>query len=306
VTRTDVDAEVAALSRRQHGAWSRAQALACGAGTSLIARRIRTGRWIWLDTGVYGDPAVPPTWHRSVMVAVLAEQEAAASHRAGGVLHRLEGIRCGRPEITVPARASARGRTARVHRSNDIATTRVDGIPCVTLGQVFVDLAQVVSEERLRRALAARADRDRRALDEVRDRYSVLAPRGGRDLRPLRDALERFGAGTLPSETELERHLRWLVEQPEIPPVRWQASFPGRSAGPQRVDGVIEEWRLVLEADGRAWHTRVDDFERDKRRDGEAAAAGYLTLRFTWYQLTRDRDWCWRVLLGTGATRTAA
>ena len=48
-------------------------------------------------------------------------------------------------------------------------------------------------------------------------------------------------------------------------------------------------WALVIEADGRAWHTRVEDFERDRRRDAEAAAAGYLTLRFTHHQLTHEQ-----------------
>lgn len=142
-------------------------------------------------------------------------------------------------------------------------------------------------------------------LEATRDRYATLAPRGGRNLRALRNVLDRFGGGTLPSETELERRLRALVEQPEVPPVRWQAPFPGRDPGAQRVDGLIEEWRLVIEADGRAWHSRVEDFERDKRRDAEAAAAGYQTLRFTWHQLSSDADWCWNVLLGTGAARAA-
>jgi hypothetical protein len=276
-----VDAAIAGLSRRQHGAWSRRQAIAVGATPSVIRRRRESGRWLTLDTAVYGDPAVPPTWHRSVMVAVLAEAWAAASHRAAAVLHEVPTIRCGTPEITVPAGAHARGRTARVHRGVDVATTTVDGIPCSTVGQTFVDLAQVVPQRRLRVALAGTTDRTPHVLDAVRDRYCALAPKGGRDLRGLRAVLEQFGAGALPSETELERVLRRLVERLDVPAVRWQAPFPGREPGAQRVDGVIEEWRVVLEADGRAWHTRISDFERDRRRDAEAAAAGYLTLRFS-------------------------
>jgi very-short-patch-repair endonuclease len=301
----DIDAAIAALSRTQHGAWSRRQALEVGARPSLISRRVERGRWLRLDTAVYGDAAVPPTWHRSVMAAVLAERWAVASHRAAGVLHDLDGVRCGIPEITVPPGAHARGRIARVHRGVDVATTRVEGIPCVTVAQAFIDLAQVLPQKRLQVALAGRANRSPAVLDAVRDRYCQLAPRGGRNLRALRATLERFGAGDLPSETELERLLRTLVDQPEIPPVRWQAPFPGRDPGERRVDGLIEAWRLVLEADGRAWHTRVEDFERDKRRDAEAAAAGYQTLRFTWHQLTAERDWCWAVLTGTGAARAA-
>ena len=63
---------------------------------------------------------------------------------------------------------------------------------------------------------------------------------------------------------------------------------------------------MILEGDGRAWHTRADDFERDRRRDAEAAAAGLLTLRFTCYQLAHEPDWVRHVVLSVGAHRRAA
>jgi very-short-patch-repair endonuclease len=276
-----------------------------GASSSLIDRRLASGGWLLLDTAVYGDPAVPPTWHRSVMAAVLAETQAVASHRSAAFLHRLLGFRAGRPEITVPPGAHARSRVARVHRGVDVTTTVVDRLPCVTIGQVFVDLAQVVSEERVRRALADRADAGGAVLDAVRDRYAALAPKGGRDLRPLKRVLLRFGAGRLPSPTELEHKLRALASAARLE-VEWEAPFPGREAGPQRVDGLVVDANVVLEADGRAWHTRCEDFERDRTRDANALAAGYPTLRFTWYQLTEEWDWCLATLLATVAHRAAA
>jgi very-short-patch-repair endonuclease len=118
--------------------------------------------------------------------------------------------------------------------------------------------------------------------------------------------LDRFGAGPGIDESELERRMRLLFTRPEVPTIRWQAAFPGRVAGPQRVDGVIAPWKIVIEGDGRAWHTRVDDFERDRRRDQSAAAAGYLTLRYTYNQITTDPEWCLSTLLQTGATRVTA
>jgi very-short-patch-repair endonuclease len=63
---------------------------------------------------------------------------------------------------------------------------------------------------------------------------------------------------------------------------------------------------MVVEGDGRAWHTRVEDFERDRRRDQEAAAAGLLTLRFTWFQLTQEPDWVREVVITAGQKRQAA
>ncbi len=263
------------------------------------------GDWLRIDNGVYAHPAARPTFERSVMAAVLAEPWAVASHRSAAVLHGLVGFRPGRPEITIRPGANGRGQIARKHRGVDVATAVLTGIPAVTIAQVFVDLVQVVPARRVQTALAARADTQPSVLSAVGDRFAVMYPRGGRNLRPLRGILTALGAGPLPSETELERRLRQLVERPEVPAVRWQAPFPGRAPGPQRVDGLIDEWRLVIEADGRAWHTRIEDFERDRRRDAEAAAAGYQTLRYTWHQITAEPSWCLSTLVTAGRRRAA-
>lgn len=37
----------------------------------------------------------------------------------------------------------------------------------------------------------------------------------------------------------------------------------------------------IVEADGRSWHARVADFERDRRRDHRAQRIGWGTSRFT-------------------------
>lgn len=297
------DLAVARLSRKQHGAWSRTQALSRGMTARMVHVRIARGEWVPLDNGVYGHVAAPATWERSVMAAVLAEPWAAASHRSSAALHLLTGFRRGRPEITVLPAASARGRLAIAHRGVDVRTTTVRGIPTVTVAQTFVDLVQVASLRKVRTALSDRADTDAKLLDALRDRYCELAPRGGRDLRPLRTLLSEFGAGSIPTTNALERKLITVLAAPGIPEPRREAPFPGRCAGAQRVDALIEEWRLVIEADGRAWHTRSADFERDRRRDAEAAAAGYLTLRFTHHQLTHEARWVGRIILSTGARR---
>jgi hypothetical protein len=302
----DADQAIARLARRQHGLWTRQQALTAGASGSLIDRRLRSGAWLQLDRAVYGSPAAAPTWHRSVMAAVLAEPDAVASHKTAAVLHGLHGFRGGRPVVTVPPGANVRGRLAIVHRGVDVRTTVIDQIPCVTIEQVFIDLAPKTSVRRLREALARATDATPDVLDAVRDRFCELAPRGGRQLGRLRAVLEEFGAGEEVKESVLERSMRGLFTRPGIPPIRWQAPFPGRDPGARRVDGVIPDWSVVLEGDGRSWHTRIDDFERDRRRDQASAAAGYLTLRYTYHQIVREPAWCVDTLLEAGTRRAAA
>lgn len=302
----DPDITLAALARRQHGLWTREQAREAGMTRSRIRTRVDRGLWIPQDTAVYADAASLPTWQRSVMAAVLAEPWAVASHRTAAALHRVPDFRAGRPEITIRPGANARGRLAAAHRGVDVQHTKVDGVPVGTLAQTFVDLAQVVSARRLQAALGLQAGPTPGVLDEVRDRYCELAPKGGRNLRTLRAALLRFGAGDLPTPSALEDRMRVILSIPSVPPIRWESPFPGRDPGKQRVDALIPDWSLIVEGDGRAWHTRVDDFERDRRRDAEAAAAGLQTLRFTWHHLTMAPDWVQRVVVSTGSHRAAA
>jgi very-short-patch-repair endonuclease len=47
---------------------------------------------------------------------------------------------------------------------------------------------------------------------------------------------------------------------------------------------------LIIEVDGRRWHTRVRDFERDLWRTNQAVAHGYRVLRFTWVHFTESPD----------------
>jgi very-short-patch-repair endonuclease len=65
-----------------------------------------------------------------------------------------------------------------------------------------------------------------------------------------------------------------------------QAPWPWDEAPDGAVDAFIPASGIILEADGRRWHTRVQDFERDRWRDNQAAAQGLRVLRFTWLHLT--------------------
>ena len=44
---------------------------------------------------------------------------------------------------------------------------------------------------------------------------------------------------------------------------------------------------LILESDGRRWHARVADFDRDAWRDMQAAVLGYRVLRWSYPMLRR-------------------
>lgn len=61
-----------------------------------------------------------------------------------------------------------------------------------------------------------------------------------------------------------------------------------RRLGRFRPDFLWPDERVVVETDGFAAHGHRAAFERDRARDAELAALGYVVLRFTWRQLTEQ------------------
>ena len=65
--------------------------------------------------------------------------------------------------------------------------------------------------------------------------------------------------------------------------LRTQVSITGVG----RVDFVVGD-RLVIEVDGRKWHDRESQFERDRERDARLVALGYLVMRFSYHRVMHD------------------
>ena len=77
---------------------------------------------------------------------------------------------------------------------------------------------------------------------------------------------------------------------PGMPEFGYEFELPWWPAGQGRVDAYSAEHRLIVEADGRGWHTRERDFVKDRRRDNLATANGHATLRFTCVDLLNYAD----------------
>jgi very-short-patch-repair endonuclease len=85
------------------------------------------------------------------------------------------------------------------------------------------------------------------------------------------------------SRSGAERRLRRLVKAAELQPPAFNTYVLGFE-----VDAVWAAEKLIVEVDGYGAHGHQAAFERDRKRDQLLAAAGYVVLRFTWRQLTRE------------------
>lgn len=289
-----VDDAIAELASRQYGLFSRAQAEAAGCSRSLVQRRLTAGRWRLEAPGVYGLPGWPDSWRRSLMLAVLdAGGQAVVSHRAAAALHRFTAFSPGPVELTVPHGHHQRGSTAEVHQLTDLrACDRVvvDGLPATGPARTLFDLAAVTRKARFATALDdAHAGRTC-SIEEVRAVYDALARPGKRGMRMLRSVLAERGSGYVPPGSELERRLLSALARGGLPPAARQVPVPWRQERQGRVDLAYPERRVIIEADGRRWHTREQDFEVDRQRDRAATLAGWSVYRFTWYEITAQPE----------------
>lgn len=219
------------------------------------------------------------------MAAVLAlGRGTVLSHRPAGAhwqIARWTGI-C---EVTVP-RAGVRSRDGiRVHCEQLPADeiTIHDGIPVTTVPRTLFDLAAVLPERTLERALnEAEVLRrwDELSLARLVDRY----PRR-KGSRAIRAVLGRRAEGATVTRSELEERFLDLVDQAGLrrPEVNVLVED-------LEVDAVWRSKQLVVELDGRSTHQTLEAFERDRERDRALQVKGWRTVRVTARQLTTQHD----------------
>lgn len=66
--------------------------------------------------------------------------------------------------------------------------------------------------------------------------------------------------------------------------------LPGRGVVEGFVDRCWPEVGLIVEADGRRWHERRQQMQRDADRTLEAQAVGYETSRVMWERVVHDPE----------------
>jgi hypothetical protein len=283
---------VAATAARQHGLITTAQLLAAGIVADTITTWVRRGRLHRVHRGVYA------VGHRALgdegwlLAAVLAVgPDAAVSHLSAG---RLWGVV--RDRINVRRSAVDVISPRHVGRRPDIRThyapllERGDRmlfgrIPITSPARTLLDLAGVIPEDRLRRAV--RQAEVERLVNQEDLRFQLSrAP-------PSRPASSRLAAviaiGPTPTRSELEDRTLDLLLRHDFPRPLINVAPPGLDRRLE-VDFLFPDLRLVVEADGDRYHGTRLAREADAQRQADLEAAGYRVVRLNWRQVTREED----------------
>lgn len=274
------------LAVQQGGYVRRDQLLNQGVSPSAIDRRVKEGVITLVTPGVY--VVIPSNDHVDLLRgAALTLSKAVVSHQSAAHVLEFPRLPALRPTVVVPSNTTHRFPGVTVRRCDDLADSdivEIDGLPVTNIPRTFFDLARLLrfrEFDAIGESLVIAGMMD---LEQFELMTRRLARRGKGGSRHARDFLE-IRAGSDRQATVLERKGRQVLSNGGLPePI---PQFPIPWATYRRFDDAYPDGKIAIEWDSRAWHEQRAAMAADRRRDREAAAHGWVVLRFTWDEITR-------------------
>jgi hypothetical protein len=269
-----LDVQLLELAGRQFNRVSKAQLLALGFTVRAVDHHVAVGRLVAVEEGVY---AVAPLlahdpWGRW-MGATLTAPDTFLSHSSAAWAYEIWGLREGPISVTRPGSGGPRRIGGLlVHRSSTLAgdTASLNGIPITSVPRTLLDLACVVSQRGLARAVREAVRLDRMTLRELGDALGKY--RGRRGSRRLALTVARYAG--LPLErarSGAEIRAMEILREAGRPLPRLNFKVAGEEA-----DLSWPESRLIVEIDGGPFHLDVGE---DARKQAIWKAAGWTVRR---------------------------
>ncbi len=271
----------------QHGVVLRDQALEAGLSPSAISRLVAGGTWARVAPRAYLVVALRDD--RSRLSAVtLAYPGAAASHRAGALLHGYDGVEWDLVEVSVPR--GVRPVRCTYHQVDDLARSDVmvvDGIPVTNPTRTLCDVGAVVDADALELMLESALRRRLTTAHRLRRRAEALARPGRRGPAALLEVLDRRPPDAPPTESWLEATFAQLLRAHGVDEgVAQHEVRDGSGRLVARLDRCWPDVRLYAELNGRAFHGFLQA-GRDRWRQNTLTELGWRPLQFDYDDVTR-------------------
>jgi very-short-patch-repair endonuclease len=227
-------------------------------------------------------PGTPDTPEQRIAAGVQAiRAPALASHRSAA---RLWGVP--RPDgdpvdvILLDARRDLGLDGVVIHRPTDrgrLVPQRRSGIPCTNILRTLLDLG-AVDPGGLHDAVGHAIATNLAPLSAIERAVAEHARQGRRGVVALREAIAAWSIDQKPADSVLEAIMARLIARHRLPPVDFHPVIEG-----YEVDFRVRDTPVILECDGWTYHgLDRTNFERDRDRDADLVAAGWIVVRFTY------------------------
>lgn len=289
------DVVVAKLAADQRGLVTRQQAASSGMSARMVQRRVSNGLWLPALHGVYALAGTPADRLQAMWAAVLhaGDGSALGTHTAGRMHGFEEAVESDDIHLNVGHEKRHAPPGVIWHRQLDMApwdAVVIDGLPVTSIARTGMDLAAIVSVTRLRRFVESAIVH--RGIDvSVFGEVLARVRRSGKPgVRSMERVLDDVGPGSDLPHSELERLLDRVIELAGLPEPLHEHPLPGARDRAGFVDRCWPEVRLIVEGDGRRWHTRRQQISIDYERRTDSQTVGYQTTAFLWEALQGDAD----------------
>lgn len=264
---------------------------ASGLSRSAWYRALDAGALIAVHPLVARLPGAPITAEQRIIAGVLAMGEPAiASHRSAA---RLWGL--ARPDddpvdvIVTGERRDLDLEGVVIHRPTDrhrLTPQRRFGIACSNILRTIVDLGGIEPTS-IHDVIGHAVANGLASLEAIESAAAEHARRGKAGTVALRAAIDDWTIDGRPSDSLLEAAMARLVGTYALPPVEFHPVIAGHE-----VDFRIIDTPVLIECDGWRYHgLDRTNFERDRVRDADLTAAGWIVLRFTYRSITARPGW---------------
>ena len=238
------------------------------------------GRWVVVLGSVYAEATARLSEASLAWAASLGTgTESIVSHSTAARLWGFAVPADPEVHVIVPRDARVRIPGLRAHRIGitDAEVARVVGVVCSSRLPTTIDCLLWLPEESGRALMTDGLRQRLLTVEEVRRELARTGQRHG-----LARAWSVLGDVRDAPYSEAEVRVHRVLREAGIHGWRANVGVHDAEGLIGVVDLLFDEAALVIEIDGRAYHSDDVAFQRDRRRQNRLVRAGYTVLRFTW------------------------
>jgi very-short-patch-repair endonuclease len=213
---------------------------------------------------------------------------AAASHKTAAFVWGMSSIEPDTAEIVTVRHRRIHRKNPQIHESKDLEAgdvVGVCGIPTTTAVRTVVDVGASASVRFVEHCLDTGLRMELFNLAEVRSFIKRVARSGRSGVGKIRPLVDQRDAWETASESALEDRFRRLIADSALPAPTPQYQVRAGSAIVCRADFAYPDRRILIELDGERYHMDRATFQRDRVKQNQAHALGWIVYRFTWRQV---------------------
>lgn len=259
---------------------------ASGLSRSSWYRAIRAGQLEQLHPGVARLHGTSDTPEQRITAAMLAVGvPVLASHRSAAHLWGIERPADDPVDVIVVGRRRLPALAGvAIHRPKDIERLRPQrrsNIACTNILRTLLDLG-AVDTRAVPDAVGHAVAHHHVTLPTLETIVIQHSEHGRAGIVALRNAIDDWAIDRKPTDSLLETTMQRLITRHRLPPVEFHPIICGHE-----VDFRVIGTPVILECDGWAYHgLQRTAFERDRDRDADLVAAGWIVVRFTYRAIT--------------------